>query len=107
MNRRFFTMPVTCGRTSATSDDVTRPGNSRVKVTDSVLSVTTVTAAGGGAGGVLLPQADTRKITTETINSWRMFWRLEKYQRRRGNVAHRRAKRDDTSAGDLRGIIPP
>ena len=42
-----FTMPVTCGRTSATRNGVVRPGSSRVSVTAWDLSVTTPTSAGG------------------------------------------------------------
>jgi len=51
--------PLTCGRTSATNDGLVRPGSSRVNVTDSGRSVTTVTTAllAGGAGGASRLQA--------------------------------------------------
>ena len=47
--------PLICGRTSAVSNAATRPGSSFTSGTDSVFTVTTPTAGGGGAGGWLSP----------------------------------------------------
>ena len=49
VNSRLDTMPLTCGRTSATSQALVRPGSSRVIVTGRVWRVATVTAGFGGS----------------------------------------------------------
>ena len=63
--------PLTCGRTSAILNATVRPGSSVVRLTGCVLSVTTLTWGGWGAGACFLwPHATSARLSPANTAIW-------------------------------------